>query len=151
MTEFTSPEIENLETDDYYGLDDGTMRESAEALRDRVVGRRIVKAEKIDEVSERHRWYATDNTFKITLDDGTEVDMVGVGDCCAFTQLEDFWLDPNSIDHVITGVGTTDEFDTWHIYADFGDIMRLTVNWSCGNPFYYGYGFDITVVPNKEQ
>ena len=149
MTEFTSPEIENLDIN--CGLDDGTMKESAEALRDRVVGHRIVKAEK--KINHREKMYSSwdEEVFAITLDDGTEVDMVGLGDCCAFTQLEDFWLDPDSIDHVITGVGTTDEFDTWHIYADFGDIMRLTVNWSCGNPFYYGYGFDITVVPNKEQ
>ena len=49
------------------------------------------------------------------------------------------------MDHVILGVGTTDGYTTWHIYADFGDVMRLKVGWSCGNPFYYGYGFTIRV------
>ena len=43
------------------------------------------------------------------------------------------------------GVGTTDDFQTWHIYCDLGDILELDVAWSCGNPFYYGYGFDIDV------
>lgn len=45
--------------------------------------------------------------------------------------------------------GTTDGYTTWHIYADFGDVMRLKVDWSPGNPFYYGYGFDIAVEPVK--
>ena len=43
------------------------------------------------------------------------------------------------------GVGTTDGFTRWHIYADMGDVLELEVGWSCGNPFYYGYGFNITV------
>lgn len=38
-------------------------------------------------------------------------------------------------------------FTKWHIYADMGDVMELDVEWSCGNPFYYGYGFDIVVEP----
>lgn len=25
--------------------------------------------------------------------------------------------------------------------------MELEVGWSCGNPFYYAYGFDIQVAP----
>ena len=45
------------------------------------------------------------------------------------------------------GVGTTGEYTRWHIYADLGDVLELTVGWSCGNPFYYGYGFYIDVVP----
>jgi len=44
------------------------------------------------------------------------------------------------------GVGTTAQYQTWHIYADWGDVLKLEVGWSCGNPFYYGYGFDIDVV-----
>lgn len=31
--------------------------------------------------------------------------------------------------------------------AVVGDVMELEVGWSCGNPFYYGYGFSINVVP----
>lgn len=29
-------------------------------------------------------------------------------------------------------------------HVQFEDIAE---EWSCGNPFYYGYGFDIAVVP----
>ena len=46
---------------------------------------------------------------------------------------------------MITGVGTTDGYTTWHIYADMGDVLELSVGWSCGNPFYYAFRFHITV------
>jgi hypothetical protein len=55
-------------------------------------------------------------------------------------------LHPERVDHIITGVGTTGGYTTWHIYADMGDVLELSVGWSSGNPFYYGYGFDISVV-----
>lgn len=119
--------------------DNGTMPENVEALEQAVIGRRIVSAERGYERSS--------SGLILTLDDGTKVQLAETSDCCAFTDLEEFWIDPSSVDHVILGVGTTDEYTVWHIYADFGDIMRLKVGWSCGNPFYYGYGFDITVVP----
>ena len=86
-------------------------------------------------------------TVIITLDDGTEVRLKNTDDCCAYTELEAFLLHPEKVDHIIMGVGTTEEYSRWHIYADHGDILELTVGWSCGNPFYYGYGFDIDVVP----
>jgi hypothetical protein len=73
--------------------------------------------------------------------------LVGNGDCCAYTELESFLLHPELVDHIITGVGTTDGYNTWHIYADIGDVLELSVGWSSGNPFYYGYGFDIQVKP----
>ncbi len=73
--------------------------------------------------------------------------MVEVGDCCAYTELDSFLLNPELVDHMILGVGTTDYYTTWHIYADMGDVLKLNVKWSCGNPFYYGYGFNIQVRP----
>lgn len=72
------------------------------------------------------------------------------GDCCAYTNLDAFLLNPELVDHIITGVGTTDAYQTWHIYCDLGDVLKLDVGWSCGNPFYYGYGFDIKVAINGE-
>ena len=59
---------------------------------------------------------------------------------------QDVILNLDRIEHVITGVGTTDGYSVWHIYADLGDVVELKVGWSSGNPFYYGYGFDIAVV-----
>ncbi len=121
--------------------DNGTMPDNVETLRSAVVGRRIVKAEKTKAGG------MFGGMFVLTLDDGTEVRMADTDDCCACTYLDTFLLHPEMIDHVIMGVGTTEEYTRWHIYADLGDILELTVGWSCGNPFYYGYGFDIDVVP----
>lgn len=113
--------------------DDGTMPENVEALRQAVVGSRIVNVEKDGGVT------------IITLDSGKRVKLLDTSDCCAFTALEAFLLHPEKVDHAILGVGTTGEFTRWHIFADYGDILELTVGWSCGNPSYYGYGFDIVV------
>lgn len=123
--------------------DDGTMPDNVADLEELVLGHRIVKAEEV--VNNTGRYYERYSALVLTLDNGKQVELRDTDDCCAFTQLESFFLDPNAVDHIITGVGTTDEYETWHIYADFGDVMRLEVGWSCGNPFYYGYGFDIQV------
>lgn len=123
---------EEVLSDDY---DDGTMPDNVSQLRSAVIGRKIVSA------GPEH------NRFVITLDDGTRVSLADTNDCCAFTELEEFWLDPTAVDHMILGVGTTEGYTVWHIYADYGDILTLQVRWSCGNPFYYGYGFSIKVVP----
>ena len=113
--------------------DDGTMPENVATLAENVIGHRIVKVEQ------------DTSATVIVLDDGRRVSLADTSDCCAYTELEEFWLDPSSVDHMILGVGTTGDYTTWHIYADFGDVMRLKVGWSCGNPFYYGYGFAIAV------
>lgn len=122
--------------------DNGTMPENVEALRKAVVGRRIVSAEK---KLLRDEWGYGSEGLVITLDDGKQVRLVDRSDCCAYTELDEFLLHPNRVEHVITGVGTTGGFESWHIYADLGDVLELKVGWSPGNPFYYGYGFDISV------
>lgn len=129
--------------------DDGTMVESLAELTQAVVGHKIVSIE--DNVAIPAKYYGTAHAPVITLDDGTRVALVGGGGCCAYTEVEAFLLHPERVDHVITGVGTTGEYTTWHIYADMGDVLELTVGWSCGNPFYYGYGFDIRVLPISES
>lgn len=136
VTERYAPEV--LDSDD----DDGTMPENVATLAEHVVGHRIISAEK-GEIPDR--WRGTAQGFIITLDTGKRVVLADTDDCCAYTGLESFLLHADQIKHVITGVGTTDGFTTWHVYADYGDILELKVGWSCGNPFYYGYGFDITV------
>lgn len=122
----------------------GAIVESVENLRSAVIGHRIVKAEKRH--FEQDHYPRSFTAFVLTLDDGREVRLVDSGDCCAYTELTAFLLHPELIDHVIMGVGTTEEFTRWHIYADLGDVLELTVGWSYGNPCYYGYGFDIDVV-----
>lgn len=127
--------------------DNGTIVANVNRLAESVVGHRIVKAEKRPYCDP---WYKGEQAFFITLDNGTEVRLVDTDDCCAFTYLESFLLHPERVDHIIMGVGTTEHYTRWHIYADFGDILELTTRWSAGNPFYYGYGFDIEVIPIKE-
>lgn len=117
--------------------DDGTMPASLERVSEAVVGHRIVAVEQYGA-----RWSPG---LVITLDDGTRARVKGVEDCCAYTQVEEFLLHADKIDHIITGVGTTDLYTTWHFYADAGDVLEMKVAWSCGNPFYYGYGFQVEV------
>ena len=135
--------VETLDEDH----DNGTMPDNVDTLAKAVIGHRIVSAAK-ETVKAKYPWggseYETE-AFVITLDTGRKVKLHDGGDCCAYTGLEDFLLHADRIDHVITGIGTTDEYEKWHIYADLGDVLELTVGWSCGNPFYYGYGFDIVV------
>jgi hypothetical protein len=135
----------------YDNNDDGTIVENVENFAKEVVGRRIVSAEQ-KTVTTTYSWGdSRKDCFELTLDDGTRVQLFDFGDCCAYTYVTDFLLHPESVNHVILGVGTTDEYNVWHIYADFGDIMAMQVEWSCGNPFYYAYGFDIRVVPVEEE
>jgi hypothetical protein len=123
--------------------DDGTMAENVASLSEAVVGHRIVNVE--SGVTVERRWYGTTSATVITLDNGKRVALADTDDCCAHTELEEFLLHPERVDHIITGVGTTDGYTTWHVYADAGDVLELTVGWSAGNPFYYAYGFDIRV------
>lgn len=126
--------------------DDGTMPGNVASLANAVVGHRIVSVERGEY---EQGWYGRREGTLIRLDNGHTVRLADTDDCCAYTELEAFLLHPDKIDHIITGVGTTDGYSTWHIYADLGDVLELTVGWSCGNPFYYGYGFHIDVVESE--
>lgn len=133
--------------------DDGTMPDNVEELRQAVVGHRIVKAERREvRVPEfKGDTYGSRATpLILTLDDGRSVVVANYSDCCAYTELEAFLAHPERVEHIITGVGTTDGYTRWHIYADMGDVLELTVGWSCGNPFYYAYGFNILVADNPD-
>lgn len=133
---------ETLDSD----YDDGTMPDNVATLAEAVVGQRIVAVDQNAEIprGDKSYWGRSHGTA-ITLDSGRRVFLADTDDCCAYTALESFLLHPERVDHIITGVGTTDGYEKWHIYADLGDVLELSVGWSSGNPFYYGYGFDITV------
>lgn len=141
MTEGLYP-VETLDEDS----DDGTMPDNVAALSKSVVGHRIVSAERGTLRGERWGGPYDYSGLVLTLDTGRRVCLSDVFDCCAYTELEAFLLHPERVEHVILGVGTTDGFEKWHIYADAGDILELSVEWSGGNLGYYGYGFDLTVV-----
>lgn len=125
--------------------DDGTMPDNVDTLREAVVGHRIVSAERGSLQGKRWGRPAELEGLVLTLDNGRRVCLSDTDDCCAYTELQEFLLHPELVDHVIVGVGTTDGYERWHIFADAGDVLELIVDWSAGNPFYYGYGFNITV------
>lgn len=125
--------------------DDGTMPENVAELAKSVVGRKIVSVEQNVSIPGTYEWQRGNTGTALTLDNGKQVIIENTDDCCAFTELEEVILHLDKIDHIITGVGTTDGYETWHIYADLGDVMEMKVGWSSGNPFYYGYGFNISV------
>ena len=106
--------------------------ENVRELADAVVGHKIIAAEKGASVTRISEWgnqpYQVTGTV-LHLDNGVRVMLADSGDCCAYTELEAFLLHPELIDHVITGVGTTGGYTTWHIYADMGDVLELTVGW----------------------
>ena len=143
----TRYEVEQLDTYE----DDGTIVRNVEELGEHVVGRRIVSAvegtAKVVETGYRGPYVHEETGLIIELDTGKRVMLVDTDDCCAYTALESFLLHPESVDHIITGIGTTERYGVWHIYADMGDVMKLEVGWSPGNPFYYVYGFAIYVLP----
>jgi hypothetical protein len=118
--------------------DDGTIVESVATLGALIVGHRIVKVE-------------NPGRLTITLDTGLTVELGNNDDCCAYTELESFLWNADKIDHVITGVSTSNGYTTWSIYADMGDVLSLQVGWSAGNPFYYGYGFNFVVTPPEKK
>lgn len=149
MTDERYP-TEHLDPEDE---DDGTMPENVAELEKSVIGHRIVSAERGEVTTKEHGWEESDPGLILTLDNGTRVSLHDTYACCAYTSLQGFFAHPEMVDHVILGVGTTGGYTKWHIYADFGDVMKLDVGWSCGNPFYYAYGFDIAVeevVPPSE-
>ena len=131
--------------------DDGTMPASLDALGEAVIGHKIVEV--------RHGSFKPPKAWRpqtglaLLLDNGHIVWMAEEGDCCAYTavHVDTIIKHIDQIDHVITGVGTTEGYTQWHIYADLGDVLEFEVGWSCGNPFYYAYGFNITIFePNQE-
>lgn len=126
--------------DEEDGLD-GTMPNNVDELRKAVVGHRIISVKK---VIRSDRGGDMPEATVITLDNGKEVRLIDTAECYAYTEVQKFLLHPELVDHAILGVGTTDGYTTWHIFADYGDVLELTVGWSPGSG-WYGYGFDITV------
>lgn len=142
--------VKILNNNDYVSPDDddGTMPENVEYLSKNLVGHKIVSVERVvTEKTNRYSSYTIEDCF-FTLDNGDRVQLKNTKDCCAFTQVEDIIIENlDRLDHAITGVVSSNGYETWHIMADLGEIMQLKVGWSSGNPFYYGYGFNIIVTP----
>ena len=124
--------------------DNGQMPGNVKDFAGVVVGRKIVSAE-IATIT-RNRLCGVERTEEalvLTLDNGARYAISDSYDCCAYTELQSCIFDIDQCDNIITDVATEDGYQKWHVLADFGDVLTLQVEWSCGNPFYYGYGFDI--------
>ena len=129
--------------------DNGTMPSNVDDLANLVVGHKIVKVEKLEKSISymgKYGWEKYLSGLALTLDNGKTVYIEDTDDCCAYTALQTFLFNADKIDHIITGVHAEDNYTTWHVVADMGDVLELTVGWSAGNPFYYGYGFDFVVI-----
>lgn len=135
--------------EDEYQEDDGTMPDNVQELENTLIGRKIVKAERETATYDNGYYDETRAGLVLTLDNGQRYIIADTNSCCAYTELQSFLLNPENIDHAITGVETQGGYTKWFILADMKHVLDLDVAWSCGNPFYYGYGFDIAVV--KEQ
>lgn len=124
--------------------DDGTMPANVEAFANALIGHKIIKVDRMVRDARPNRWVST-AALRLTLDNGDVVSLYDTDDCCAYTALLDVIEKLPTVEHIITRVSPSEDYDEWHILADFGEVMELKVGWSCGNPFYYGYGFDIHV------
>lgn len=142
---------EDLLNQGEYEEDDGTMPENVQELEDILIGRKIVKAEKKEVTYNNGYWNETEPALALTLDNGKKYVIADTNDCCAYTALESFLLHPENIDHAITSVETQDGYTKWFILADMAHVLDLEVDWSAGNPFYYGYGFSISVMEEEED
>lgn len=127
--------------------DDGTMLKSFESLKEAIVGHRIVKVDRSPTPvkDEEFWWRDSVPAVGLLLDDGSTVKLVEEGDCCAYTELKDIIEHLPTIEHIITDVVHDGDFESWYILADGQQVLELSVAWSCGNPFYYPYGFWVHV------
>jgi len=121
----------SYQTDDEYEI--SVMEENVSELAGGVVGHKIVKAGWVDrDFGGKYSWYSS-TQFEIELDNGKKVYLANTDDCCAYTELNNFLLNAELVDHVIMGVEAEDYFSRWHIYADMGDVLALDVSLSSGN------------------
>lgn len=117
------------------------MGGSAAELEEAVVGRRILSVEKAKYPGSV---YGRGEGIRLSLDDGTTVFVANTDDCCAFTEVEDFEFLENT-ENVITSVETDEGFNKWFVYAGNAPVLEMDVAWSPGNPYYYGFGFEIRI------
>lgn len=115
------------------GEEANTMNHNVDEFEEAIIGHRIVMA-----VQQGKR-------LRITLDNGYTVVLRDSDDCCAYTEVSEFLAQPAMTEHVITGVKTSDGFNTWHIMAKDEKLIDISVDWSSGNTGYYMYGFYIDV------
>ena len=117
------------------------MGDNAKLLESEVVGHRIID---VREDKYNGGYPVTGSGVTLVLDNGNEIEILATNDCCAYTDVRDFKFLAKT-DNVVTRVETQDNFEQWYIYAAEVPVVSLGVDWSPGNPYYYGFGFNIAV------
>lgn len=131
--------LDDAEDADYEA---GVMDSGRAELAAAVVGHRIVSVEDVERVASD--WYYAKPGIKLTLDDGRAVYIADTDDCCAYTDHRDLKF-LEGVDNAVTSVTTEGNFTRWFIYAGDVPVVEFGADWSPGNPYYYGFGFDIIV------
>ena len=129
---------------------DEVMENSVQDLDQLVVGKKIVSAVEREYVDTSWGFERKAHGLVVTLDDGTEFAIQETDDCCAYTDIDRFLLHPENVDHVITSVQVSDNYNTWRILADGRDVLEMDVSWSEGSG-YYMYGFEFHTIRVKEN
>lgn len=130
------------EVDEKYEAE--VMGGSAEEFAGAIVGSKIVSVTK----EPFSKDYGRSEGLKFVLDNGNVVWLADTDDCCAFTEVEDFKFLGQG-EHAITSVTTEDNFQKWYVYAESTPVAEIDVAWSPGNPYYYGFGFEVKVVEKE--
>ena len=128
-----------LDSDEEYEA--SVMEGGAEELRNALIGRRIVAVTK---GANPESGYGKSGRVTFTLDDGSTAHLDDTDDCCAFTCVDDLKF-LEGVENAITSVETTDNYEKWFIYAGGIPVVEMDASWSPGNPYYYGFGFYVTV------
>lgn len=126
------------------------MQGSVDELASNIVGQRIVAVERRNSEPDENGYvgYGRSEETVFTLANGRQVILEDTDDCCAFTEVSSFDFLEKS-DNAVTRVEADEDFETWFIYADQVPVVHLGVSWSPGNPYYYGFGFNVRVKENN--
>lgn len=126
------------------------MQEGLDQLSSNLVGQKIVSVHKQGAEPDGSGYvpYGRSEETVFTLSNGRQVVLEDTDDCCAYTQVSRFEFLSQG-EHVITRVEADEGFETWSIYSDRVPVAILGVEWSPGNPYYYGFGFNVRVKENN--
>lgn len=140
MSEFEDYEVQMLE-------------EGADKILSEVAGHSIVSFEKVS--TDKY-----DDSYHLTLDDGRKFVFKGVGECCAYGEIDKVSLHGKAVSNIITNVRrvkkkSTDEDETaerWFFLADMEEtinsankLMTVDVHASAGTGCYT-FGFEIEII-----
>ena len=111
---------------------DDSMHEATQDIEDGLKGHKIVDATQVGDGA------------VIVLDNGTELRLVGLSDCCAYAEVSGIVLNLANVDNIITDVVSEDGYEKLVVMACMEEVLSIDVSWSGGSG-YYAYGFEVHV------